>query len=144
MLSNSVCSDCCCWQTFIQQEQNLIVINSPTQYLKEELLGSYNYYPKPLWSNVVFEISELWRRIVGFFHSLLKIPYKRETFEGENIVQICEKYDFCGEKFCGLLVFAAPKNVTSPNFAKKTFTNSHKTMKLFCESLLPQKFPAIR
>ena len=29
---------------------------------------------------------------------------------------------------CGLLVFAAPKIVTSPNFVKKTFVNSHKTM----------------
>ena len=38
-------------------------------------------------------------------------------------MRICKKYDFRGENFCGLLVFAAPKNVTSPNFVKKTFAN---------------------
>ena len=47
----------------------------------------------------------------------------------KTIAKIGEKYDFRGENFCGLLVFAAPKNVTSPNFAKKTVANSHKTMK---------------
>ena len=100
MLSNS---DCCCWQTFTQQEQNLIVINSTAQYLKEELLGSYNYYPKPLWSNVVFGISELWYRIVGFFHSLLKIPYKRETFEGENYCKLVKNTTFVERTFVDCL-----------------------------------------
>ena len=41
------------------------------------------------------------------------------NFRGRKLLRICEKYDFRGENFCGLLVFAAPKNVTSPNFAKK-------------------------
>ena len=39
------------------------------------------------------------------------------------------KYDFCGENFCGLLAFAAPKDATPPNFTEKTFANSHKTAK---------------
>ena len=100
MLSNS---DCCCRQIFTQQEQNLIVINSTTQYLKEELLGSYNYYPKPLWSNVVFGISELWYRIVGFFHSLLKILYKRETFEGQNYCKLVKIKTFVERNFVDCL-----------------------------------------
>ena len=45
-------------------------------------------------------------------------------------VQIGEKYNFCGENFRRLLVFAAPKDTTPQNFVEKTFVNSHKTMKL--------------
>ena len=37
------------------------------------------------------------------------------------------KYDFRVEDFRGLLAFAIPKDVTPPNFAEKTFANSHKT-----------------
>ena len=40
-----------------------------------------------------------------------------------------EKYDFCGENFCGLLAFAASKNATPQTFTKKTLANSHKTVK---------------
>ena len=54
-------------------------------------------------------------------------------------MQIGEKYDFRGENFCGLLVFAVP-NVTSPNFAKKNFANSHKTMK-FVKVCSLESFP---
>ena len=38
------------------------------------------------------------------------------------------KYDFGGENFCGLLA-GDLRDAMSPNFAEKTFTNSHKTLK---------------
>ena len=44
------------------------------------------------------------------------------------------------EKTHGLLAFATPKDVTPPNFAEKTFANSHKNTKFvkvfFLESFL--------
>ena len=62
------------------------------------------------------------------------------NFRGRKLLQIGEKYDFRGENFCGLLVFAAPNNVTSPNFVMKTFANSHKTMK-FVKVCSLESFP---
>ena len=44
--------------------------------------------------------------------------------------RIGEKYDVCREYFCELLAFAAPMDAMPPNFAEKTFVNSHKTAKL--------------
>jgi len=41
-------------------------------------------------------------------------------------LRIGEEYDFCGENFHGLL---ALKDAMLPNFAEKTFANSHKTAK---------------
>ena len=55
----------------------------------------------------------------------LYIPYSRK------LLWIGEKYDFCRESFCRLLVFAVPKDGTPPNFVETTFANSHKTTKLF-------------
>ena len=52
-----------------------------------------------------------------------------ENFRGRKLSRIDEKYDFRGEKFCGLLTFAVPKDATPPNFAEKTFSDSHKTPK---------------
>ena len=43
----------------------------------------------------------------------------------------------------GLLTFAMPKDTTPPNFAEKTYANSHKTAK-FKKKFLPRKFPAIQ
>ena len=57
------------------------------------------------------------------------------NFEGKKLSQISEKYDFRGENLRGLLTFATPKDAMAPNFAKKTFVNSHKTTKfakVFC------------
>ena len=52
-----------------------------------------------------------------------------ENFRGRKVSRIGEKYNFHGENFCGLLTFAVPKDTTPPNFAEKTFANSHKTTK---------------
>ena len=49
-----------------------------------------------------------------------------------------QKYDFCGENFCKLLTFAAPKDATPPNLAEKTFMNSHKSHEIR-EKLSPSK-----
>ena len=51
------------------------------------------------------------------------------NFQGRKLSRIGEKYDFRGENFRGLLACAAPKDATPPNFAEKTFANSHKTTK---------------
>ena len=51
------------------------------------------------------------------------------NFRGRKLSRIGEKYNFCRENFHGLLAFATPKDATPPNFAEKTFTNSHKTAK---------------
>ena len=51
------------------------------------------------------------------------------NFWGRKLSQIGEKDDIHGKNFCGLLACAVPKDTTPPNFAKKTFTNSHKTAK---------------
>ena len=34
------------------------------------------------------------------------------NFQQSKLLQICEKYDFRGENFCGLLAFALPKDAT--------------------------------
>ena len=53
---------------------------------------------------------------------------------------IGEKYDFRRENFRRLFTFAMPKDATPPNFAEKTFENSHKSAKFakvfFLESFL--------
>ena len=51
--------------------------------------------------------------------------------------RIGEKYNFHGENFHRLLTFAMPKDATPPNFAEKTFANSHKTMKVFSLESFP-------
>ena len=51
------------------------------------------------------------------------------NFRGRKHAQIGEKYDFLGENFRGLLAHAVPKDTMPPNFAEKTFANSHKTVK---------------
>ena len=53
--------------------------------------------------------------------------YYGDTFEGEN--------------FRRLLACAVPKDATPPNFAEKTFANSHKSVKFV--KVLSLKFPAI-
>ena len=52
------------------------------------------------------------------------------SFRGRKLSQIDEKYDFYRENFCGLLTCAVPKDATPPNFAEKTFANSHKSFSL--------------
>ena len=48
--------------------------------------------------------------------------------------------NFEGEKFRRFLTFAAPKNAMTPNFAEKTFKNSHKTVK-FVKVFSLKSFP---
>ena len=47
------------------------------------------------------------------------------NFQGRKLLRIGEKYDFYGGNFRGLHT----KGCHAPNFAKKTFAYSHKTMK---------------
>ena len=51
-----------------------------------------------------------------------------------------EKYGFHRENFRILLTFAVPKDATPPNFAEKTFVNSHKTAK-FTKVFSLESFP---
>ena len=62
---------------------------------------------------------------------------------GESFCKFREKKDFHRENFCRLLTGAA-KDATLPNFAEKTFTNSHKTSKIVKVFFFLQKFPAIK
>ena len=61
-------------------------------------------------------------------------------FRGRKLLRIGGKYDFCQENFHGLLAFAAPKDAMPPNFAEKTFVNSHKTAK-FAKVCSCESFP---
>ena len=63
------------------------------------------------------------------------VPYSG-NFRG----RIGEKCDFRRENFHGLLAHAMPKDTTPPNFAEKTFTNSHKTAK-FAKVFSFESFP---
>ena len=67
------------------------------------------------------------------------IPYNGKLLRGKTL-RIDEKYNFHGEKFHGLLALAAPKDTTPPNFAEKTFANSHKTVK-FAKVSPSKSFP---
>ena len=60
------------------------------------------------------------------------------NFWGRKLLWIGEKYDFHGEIFRRLHAFAVPKDATLPNFAEKTFENSHKTTKFV--KVFPSKF----
>ena len=62
------------------------------------------------------------------------------NFRGRKLSRIGEKYDFRRENFRGLLACAAPKDATPLNFAEKTFTNSHKTVK-FSKVFSLESFP---
>ena len=59
------------------------------------------------------------------------------TFEGESFREFVR---FLQENFYGLLAFAAPKDAMPPNFAEKTFTNSHKIAK-FTKVFSLESFP---
>ena len=59
------------------------------------------------------------------------------NFQGRKLSRIG---DFCGENFRGLLACAAPKDTTLPNFAEKTYANSHKTAK-FAKVFSFESFP---
>ena len=50
------------------------------------------------------------------------------NFRGRKLSRFGEKYDFRGENFRGLL-FCLTNGRHTPNFAEKTFTYSHNTMK---------------
>ena len=63
-----------------------------------------------------------------------------ENFRGRKLSRIGEKCDFRGENFHGLLAFAAPKDATPPNFAEKTFADSHKSAK-FTKVFSLKSFP---
>ena len=61
--------------------------------------------------------------------TILQIWYRYHiagNVRGRKLSQIGENR---GENFCGLLPFPTPTNAMPPNFAEKTFTNSHKTAK---------------
>ena len=65
------------------------------------------------------------------------IPYSGKLSREETFVKFGEKDNICGENFCRLLAFAVPKDTTPPNFTEKTFTNSHKTAKVFSLKSFP-------
>ena len=66
--------------------------------------------------------------------SILHVPYSGK------LSQIGEKYNFRRENFRGLLAFATPKDATPPNFAEKTFADSHKSAK-FAKVFSLESFP---
>ena len=55
---------------------------------------------------------------MGVAHSYCYTVWQ-ETFEGENFLQIGEKYNFRGENFRRLLAFTVPKDTMHPNFTAK-------------------------
>lgn len=57
------------------------------------------------------------------------LPYSA-NFRGRKLSRIGGKYDFQEKTFADCLLVLS-KNATSPNFIEKTFTNSHKTLKVF-------------
>ena len=59
------------------------------------------------------------------------------NFRGRKLSQID---NFCEENFCGLARLCSTKGRHSPNFAEKTFTNSHKTAK-FTKIFSLESFP---
>ena len=65
---------------------------------------------------------------------------KWKTFEGENFHELVKNMIFMEKTFCRLLAFAVPKEAMPPNFAEKTFANSHKTTK-FTEVFSLESFP---
>ena len=73
-----------------------------------------------------------------------KVTVEWKTFEGEDFRELVKITIFAEKTFtdCSVLPYQRTPH-PKQNFAKKTFTNSHKTMKIH-ESFLPQKFPAIR
>ena len=76
----------------------------------------------------------------GGGHSWGKISFSGKLLR-RKLSQIGEKYDFLRVKFHTLLALAMPKDATSPNFAEKTFANSHKASK-FVKVFSLEKFPA--
>ena len=68
--------------------------------------------------------------VLGGPQIMSHVPYIAGNFRGRKLSQIGEKYDFYRENFCGLLTCAVPKDATPPNFAEKTFANSHKSFSL--------------
>ena len=62
------------------------------------------------------------------------------NFWGRKLSRIGEKHDSRGENFRRLLACAVPKDATPPNFAEKTFVNSHKTAK-FAKVFFLKRFP---
>ena len=89
---------------------------------------SYSYYVVLLQHTVTCLFSKMTYRIAG-------------NFWWRKLLWIGEKYNFHEENLHRLLPFAAPMDTMLPNFAEKTFANSHKTAKF--ASFLPWKFPAI-
>ena len=62
------------------------------------------------------------------------------NFQGRKLPRIGEKYDFCSENFRALLAHAMLKDTMPPDFAEKTFVNSHKTAK-FASVFSLESFP---
>jgi len=62
------------------------------------------------------------------------------NFRGRKLSRIGEKYDFHGENFSQIARFATRKDAIPPNFAEKTFANSHKTVK-FTKVFSLESFP---
>ena len=60
-----------------------------------------------------------------------------ETFEGENLRKLMKNTIFV-EKLSRIARFGCAKDATLPNFAEKTFVNSHKTAKFAKVSRLPR------
>ena len=68
---------------------------------------------------------------------------ERETFEGENFHELMENKIFTERTFtdCSLVLpIVPPEDITPPNFAQKTFVNSHKTSK-FMKVFAFESFP---
>ena len=74
--------------------------------------------------------SSSWKKLVNqYSHSNGDCIRIAENFQERKLLQIGEKYTFLWRKFHGSLSCVTPKDATSPNFAEKTFMNSHKTTK---------------
>lgn len=79
---------------------------------------------------MIYSDNTLSCRLWTLYHVIILTEYRIVgNFQQRKLSQISEKHDFHEENFCGLLAFVMPKDVTSQNFAKKTFVNSYKTMK---------------
>ena len=67
------------------------------------------------------------------------IPYSVKLSR-EKLSRIGDKYDLCGKKLSPIGRMCRAKGATPPNFAEKTFANSHKTAK-FAKVFSLESFP---
>ena len=69
-----------------------------------------------MWGIYIYVWNNTW-------HTIVQSTVSWETFEGENFHELVKS------RFSRLLAFAKPKDTAPPNFAEKTFANSHITVK---------------